>query len=136
MSEPITTTINRSVVIVRPKSAFIEWLGQVEQALGDELSRPNLEEEGTAYLIPDETINDAAQAVRYIEARWRDLFEHFLIGWVVEESLWPQKRSLKMFREWFECIYAGMVWDLDDKTPLEIEDWDDPDFEPEPSRLH
>lgn len=127
-------TINRSVVIVRPKKPFLEWLSSVEKALGGGLSEIDLTEEGAAFLIPDEDIIDAKEAQRYIESKWRDIFEQFLFDWLIDDTLWPKKRTLKMFREWFDLVYAPMAWDLV-KKPLEIDEWDDMDFEP-PSCLH
>lgn len=127
-------TINRSVVIVRPKKPFLDWLSSVEKALGGGLSEIDLTEEGAAFLIPDEDIIDAKEAQRYIESKWRDIFEQFLFDWLIDDTLWPKKRTLKMFREWFDLVYAPMAWDLV-KKPLEIDEWDDMDFEP-PSCLH
>ena len=40
------------------------------------------------------------------------------------ESLLPQNRTLKMFREWFDVHIYSMVWDLADE-PLLVEDWSD-----------
>ena len=122
-------TINRSVVIVRPKQPFLDWLTSVEKALGGRVSQIDLTEEGAAFLIPDEDIIDAKEARRYIEKKWREIFEQFLFDWFIEDTLWPKKRTLKMFREWFDFIYAPMAWDLV-KKPLEIDEWDDMDFEP------
>jgi hypothetical protein len=122
-------TINRSVVIVRPKRPFLDWLSSVEKALGGRVSQIDLTEEGAAFLIPDEDIIDAKEARRYIEKKWREIFEQFLFDWFIDDTLWPKKRTLKMFREWFDLIYAPMAWDLV-KKPLEINEWDDMDFEP------
>lgn len=122
-------TINRSVVIVRPKQPFLDWLSSVEKALGGRVSQIDLTEEGAAFLIPDEDIIDAKEARRYIEKKWREIFEQFLFDWFIDDTLWPKKRTLKMFREWFDLIYAPMAWDLV-KKPLEIDEWDDMDVEP------
>jgi len=127
-------TINRSVVIVRPNQPFVDWIASVQKKLGGDPLSIDLNEEGNAYLIPDESITGAVEAYRFIEKRWKDIFEQFLFEWVMEDSLWPQKRTLKMFREWFELIYAPMTWDLD-KGPLEIEEWDDMEFDAPPG-LH
>ena len=97
-------TINRSVVIVRPKQPFLDWLSSVEKALGGRVSQIDLTEEGTAFLIPDEDIIDAKEARRYIEKKWREIFEQFLFDWFIDDTLWPKKRTLKMFREWFDLI--------------------------------
>ena len=47
------------------------------------------------------------------------LFENELEGWYTDESLWPKKRDLKLFREWFnvECHTV-----IEDTVGLPIED--------------
>lgn len=82
-----------------------------------------VQEDTDVYLIPDESISGARQAFRYIEKHWKTLLEVLLVEWVVDPSLWPEKRTLKLFRELFEPIYCGMVWDLAPE-PLEIENWE------------
>lgn len=126
--------INRSVVIIRPKQPLLDWIASVDKKLEVASMSIDVTEEGNAFLIPDEDIIDAKEARRYIEKRWQQIFEQFLFEWVIEDSLWPQKRTLKIFREWFELIYAPMAWDLVD-APLEIEEWDVPDLEI-PTHLH
>ena len=76
---------------------------------------------------------DYAEAVRYIEKRWRQVFDHLLEEWILNEDLWPKPRSLKLFREWFDPIFCPIAWDLAG-TPLEIQDWD-ADLD-EPTWLH
>ena len=126
--------INRSVVIIRPKQPLLDWIASVDKKLEVASMSIDVTEEGNAFLIPDEDIIDAKEARRYIEKRWQQIFEQFLFEWVIEDSLWPQRRTLKMFRAWFELIYAPMAWDLVD-APLEIEEWDVPDLEI-PTHLH
>jgi hypothetical protein len=133
MSLPIRT-INRGVVIIRPKQPFLNWLSSVEKQLGQQPFSIDLTEEGNAFLIPDEDITDSKDAQRYIERRWKEIFEQFLYEWIIEDSLWPKKRTLKMFREWFEMIYAPMTWDFANQ-PLEIEEFVLDEFVP-PPHLH
>lgn len=52
------------------------------------------------------------------------LFEYVLISWIEDESVWPQKRTLKMFHEWFDIEYKSVVWDMGSES-LMIEDFDD-----------
>jgi len=128
MSHPIRT-INRSVVIIRPKQPFLDWLSLAEKKLGHETFPIDLNEEGIAFLIPDEHITNSKEAQTYIERHWEEIFEQFLFEWIIEDSLWPKKRTLKMFREWFEMIYAPMAWDLVEQ-PLEIEEIDVDEIDP------
>ncbi len=92
-------TINRSAFIVRPKQPFLYWLSTVEKALGGGLSKIDQNGEGAAFLIPDVDIIDAKEAGRFIESKWREIFEQFLFDWLIDDTLWPKKRTLKMFRE-------------------------------------
>jgi len=49
-------------------------------------------------------------------------------GYTVE-SWWPQKRTFKMFKDWFGVQYHSMVWDMAAKIPITYEDWESPDGE-------
>lgn len=63
-------------------------------------------------------------------------FEHILEAWILDESAWPQKRTLKMFREWFDVEYSSIVWDMGCE-PLGIDEWvDDEEDEIDRSVLH
>ena len=96
---------------------------KVSPEFGESLTLEEVQEDTDVYLIPDESITGAKEAIRYVEKHWKTLFEVLLEEWIVDASLWPEKRTLKIFREWFEPIYCGMVWDLA-RDPLVIEDWE------------
>jgi len=82
-----------------------------------------LNENGDIFLIPgEEVIESREDAVKWVEKRWSDFFEFELGKWIIDDQLWPQNRSLKLFREWFDIEYHSMVWDLGSK-PLATEDW-------------
>ena len=42
-------------------------------------------------------------------------FEQMLSDWYVDETLWPQKRSAKLFNEWVEIQFHSTIWDLVDE---------------------
>ena len=120
--------LNRSLVIIRHQQPFLDWLQAADPNPQSDLTLDQFESDGDAFLIPGEPkVNDQAQAVKWVEKRWKGIFKYLLNDWLSDESLWPQNRSLKMFRQWFTIEYRSMVWDLDEKTPLEIEDWGDDD---------
>lgn len=123
MAHPHQYSLNRSAVVMRPTQAVLDWLLKVDPAFGASLTLEEVQEDTDVYLIPDESITNAKQAYRYIEKHWKTLFEVLLEEWIVDPALWPQKRTLKLFREWFEPIYCGMVWDLAPE-PIEVEDWE------------
>lgn len=128
-------TINRSVVILRPKQPVLDWIRAVDPNHPTETDLTELQKDCDAFLIPDESIMDHEDAVRFIEKRWRQLFDHMLEEWILDESLWPNPRTLKLFRQWFEPIFCPMAWDLVG-TPLEIQDWDGDSEDEELAWLH
>lgn len=126
MSDIPRYTINRTLVVVRLEQPFLDWLTSVDPTSAD-LELGELNEDGDAFLIPgEEEMDDEDGVSKWIESRWEILFEHMLTDWIADEALWPQNRSLKMFRQWFSVERHSMVWDLCD-TPLEVEDWADED---------
>lgn len=124
-------TINRTVVLLAPKQPFLDWLNIVEPD-EEPLTLEDLREDNEVFLIPQ--YNDDSDSEKWIEARWSFLFEHMLMGWVDEEILWPQDRTLEMFREWFDIEIHTMAWDLSDE-PLIVEDWQDEEDDDEAGEI-
>lgn len=123
MQPDFKLTINRSMIVLQYRQPFLDWIRTVEPEFGATTTLDSLNEDGDAFLIPHEPVIDGKEdAVAWIEKRWKGFFEKKLADWYTDESLWPKKRTLKMFREWFAIEYRSMVWDLD-TTPLEYEDW-------------
>ena len=125
MAFEIRYTVNRGSITLQPKQPVIDWLNSVDALLdvkGGNVFDP-LDEHGDMFLIPnDEVIESRQDAVAWVEKRWRDFFEFELGQWIIDDTLWPQKLSLKLFREWFDIEYRSMVWDLGQKL-LKHEDW-------------
>ena len=118
-------TLNRTVVLLGPKQPFLDWLNNVDpddQALTVE----DLRDDNEVFLIPQ--FSDNSDSEKWVEKRWSFLFEHMLMGWIDDEALWPQDRTLEMFRDWFDIEIHTMAWDLSDE-PLFVEDWQDEDDE-------
>jgi hypothetical protein len=125
MAFEIRYTLNRASVILKPRQPVIDWLNSVDDLLDlpRRLAIDPLNEHGDIFLIPDsELVESREQAVAWIEKRWRDFFEFELNQWIIDDTLWPQKLTLKLFREWFDVEYRSMVWDLG-QEPLTHEDW-------------
>ena len=125
MSTAPRYTINRSIIILHYKQPFLDWLMGADPNPPTDMTLGDLGNDGDAFMIPgDNVVDGMPEAVKWVEKHWRMLFEHILEGWLVDESLWPQKRTLKMFREWFAIEYRSMVWDLVN-APIVIEDWEE-----------
>nr|BFD66495.1 hypothetical protein HAGR004_15170 [Bdellovibrio sp. HAGR004] len=117
-------SINRSVLIINLKQPYIEWTKTLPDRTDMEKESPPTVEElnadATSYLIPE--MLDDADFETYIEHSWELLFELQLSGWIMDEKLWPKKRTLKMFNEWFDLKCSSLVVDLWGKDPLEYAD--------------
>ena len=121
-------TLNRGMVLLRYRQPFLDWLHAADPNPRD-FTLDEINEDGEVFLIPNDTspvepVEMDEDAVRWVERRWRMFFEHILGDWLTDDSLWPQKRTLKMFREWFAVEYHSMVWDMVNE-PLAVEDWGD-----------
>lgn len=128
MSDYPRFTLNRGMVMLRYKQPFLDWANAADPN-PRAFTLEELNDDGEIFLIPSgeslvDPIESAEDAVMWVEKRWRMFFEHALGDWLTDESLWPQKRTLKMFREWFAVEYRSMVWDMVDE-PLAVEDWDE-----------
>ena len=80
-----------------------------------------LNDEPSSYLIPE--IFDEDELDLYLDRIWVLLFESLLAQWSTDESLWPKKRSKKMFSEWFDITLHSLVHDLWSKEKLGYSDY-------------
>lgn len=125
MTFDIRYTLNRGSVTLKPKKPVLDWLNSVDRSLGvkDSMKFDPLDEHGDTFLVPGEPVIDSRQdAVAWVEKNWKDFFEFELGQWILDDTLWPQNPTLKLFREWFDIEYRSMVWDLG-SDPLQLEDW-------------
>jgi hypothetical protein len=122
MQEDPRFTVNRGIVILLPKQPVLDWIMRVDPNPPD-ITLVELRSEPDSFLISQRGIETEQDAVRWVHRRWKMFFELFLFDWYTEESWWPQQRSLKMFKEWFDIQYSSLVWDLANE-PLAHDDWD------------
>lgn len=127
MSDSPRFTLNRTLVLLVPRQPFLDWLNEADPT-EDPLSAEDLRDDSNAFLIPQ--FNDAADSMKWIEKRWEMFFEHMLLEWLADESMWPENRTLEMFREWFDIETHTMVWDLAGAS-LQMEDWQEEDSDAE-----
>ena len=99
--------INRSAIILKPLQPFIDWVKKIYPE--DDLK----ENEVTTYLVTDE-IEDLQD---WLIKKFDKLFTFELQGWSTNKKQWPQKRTHKMFREWFKVDVSTLVFDME-KSPV------------------
>jgi hypothetical protein len=95
--------INRSAIILKYKSPTVQWINEADPYNADPgISRESVNEDRTVYLIMDEDADVPEALEEWIKMNYEALFENELEGWYTDESLWPKKRDLKLFRDWFD----------------------------------
>ena len=101
--------VERSVVIVRPRQPFADWVQSVdEEGLGFNLEEQRAEP--VAYLV--DNLDDHDQLDRVLRSCWQDIFEAELDGWLRDPDRWPANRTFKKFKDWFDCELVVSVTDL------------------------
>jgi hypothetical protein len=120
-------TINRHLIILMPKQPVLDWIMRVDPNPPN-LTLEQLRQEQDAFLVT-EALDGQDDAEKWVKRRWQMFFEGYLGEWYTVESWWPQKRTYKMFKDWFEVQYHSMVWDLAEREPISYEDWDSSDDE-------
>ena len=94
--------INRSSITLTAREPFIEWIAALD---------PNGhydQKAVTTYLVSEE-IQDLEL---WLKKKYDKLFILELEAWSTNKKAWPQKRSHKMFTEWFTSSTTELVYDL------------------------
>ena len=110
MTDFYPKTINRSLIVLLPKQPVLDWLLRVDPELSA-TTLAELRQECDGILVPDR-IEDFEDAQAWVHEHWKMFFEDYLADWYQDEEPWPKKRTLKMFKEWFEIQFTSMVWDF------------------------
>ena len=105
--------INRAVLIVKPKQPFLDWASST----GDPPYDPD---DAFAFLVRE--LPDSRMSDQLVKKHYREIFEQALDSWMTDISVWPERRDLKTFREWFDVEYHDALVDLED-GPLEAEEF-------------
>lgn len=103
--------LNRSVLFVQPRQAFLDWVKKDKQFR--RLTLEQLQAEGTAYLLP--AVFSSGVQQKFTSIYWREIFELELSAWTETKTEWPDARSLEMFQEWFEVRFSSLCLDLVDE---------------------
>ncbi len=106
-------SVNRTVVVIRPKQPFVDWLNSVPGENSDN-TLEDISTENTTFLIPEfDFVQDSLECVKEI---YSDIFRFELFGWYTDDELWPRNRTWEMFQEWFEIEINSEVFDLVDEA--------------------
>ena len=102
-------TPGSSAISITPKEVFWNWLRDADKDIADMGTYPS----STVYLIPEFMTDEPANA--YLKKNYKRIFENQLEGQINDPSLWPKKRTFKLFEEFFEVSLHPVVADLRDE---------------------
>lgn len=105
--------INRTALTVSIAKPYIDWAKSLPDA--DHIL-PVIGSEKTVFLV--DSIENDVQFERVLKKVYAQIFEYELNSWCLDQTLWPQDRSLAMFKDWFFVQYHTVVIDLLE-APLE-----------------
>ena len=100
--------VRRTALIVKPKRPFADWLNSIDPADGLETIIPYSD----VYLLP--VFEDSEHAVRWLKKNFDEIFCDQMNHWYIDEDIWVQNRTFKMFTQWFDYYIHTTVWDIVD----------------------
>ncbi len=109
--------LNRAVLILRYKQPFVDWINAADPTSTQELTLVDVNDDNTAYLIE---VEDEKEFERWLKENAEMLFEEELNGWYTDPSLWPQDRSLALFKKW--CTFELHTLVIDTGSSLLFDD--------------
>ena len=112
-------TINRAAAIIKPKQPYVDWANSFDDG-GPTLDLEEARQSPNAYLREEQDMPE--QLLKFVERHYRRIFEEKLDGWITDPDVWPKKRTLKVFKEWFDVEICEMVYDLG-KKHLAVDDY-------------
>ncbi|MFT7289316.1 MAG: hypothetical protein ACI87W_003446 [Halieaceae bacterium] len=108
--------LNRDLIVVRIKQPFVDWINETEPEAGKRgISLDAANEDSPAFLIHEYAGEDLDH---WLEQCYTLLFEEILEQWYIDPALWPENRTLSLFKAWCELEIHSMVLDVVDE-PLE-----------------
>ncbi len=103
-------SINRFAVVVHPLKPFMEWVNSpAVRGTDDLVPLDALQEDATVVLTPEMDTND--EALAWLKNYKAKLFEMELESWCTDRSTWPEKRTTRLFDQWFDLEVHSMVFD-------------------------
>ena len=107
--------IDRNGIAIRLKKPFFDWANYINAT-----SEPVYSHwEGTIYLI--RCRETAEELETWLNENYDLIFRNQLEEWETDEKMWPQKRDINLFKEWFDYQWHQMVYNLEE-TPLKVAD--------------
>jgi hypothetical protein len=115
--------VNRAALILKYKSPAISWINEADPNKEDPgITTDDVNVERTIYLISSADGDTEQTVERWVKRNYKALFEEELDGWYTDPELWPKKRTLKLFREWFDVECHTVLIDTVDGVIINDDD--------------
>ena len=98
--------INRYAIVIKPLQPFFDWINKIYPK--DPVNEVN---EANIYLV-DKNIKNVEQ---WLKKKFDMFFMFELDDWHTNKKEWPQKRTYKMFRQWFSVEVSTMIYDMESR---------------------
>ena len=110
--------LNRAVLIVRFSQPFVDWVNAADPTPTHTITLADVNDDSNAYLIE---VEDEKELEEWLALNGDILFEEVLNDWYTDPDLWPQDRSLVLFKKWCSFELHTVVLDTG-RSPLEDDD--------------
>lgn len=116
-------TINRFAVIVRPLQPYADWANSAPvRGTDDMVSLEELQDDALVVLTPEK--DTLEEALAWLKKYKPQIFEEELESWCTDRATWPEKRTARLFDQWFELEMHSMVYDAVDEPILSDQELD------------
>ena len=109
--------INRSLLVVRAKEPFLDWVNSLPDPA--DVTLEDLNNDRSAFLLPE--YEEDRRKDYLLRKYFKEIFEEELNSWWMDQDDWPSQRDLKTFKKWFEVEFHSIVFDLVDKPICVVE---------------
>jgi hypothetical protein len=103
----LITTVNRSLLILKAKAPFREWIATLPGK--SKITIRDINTGCKAYLIPE--FADDKQKDEILHLIHADIFVEKLFQYCIDDVKWPQNRTFALFNRWFEPEFYPVVED-------------------------
>ena len=107
--EPLTyyyEMVNRHAITAKPRQPLLTWINALYPDMSEDGS------ETTVYLV--NARNTSEDTEKWLKRNFNEIFENELNERHTDENDWPQKRTYKLFKEWFDTEIHTTVVDIED----------------------
>lgn len=107
-------SINRQVVIIKPKNLYVTWISSLPDMADESVTIESLQNDCTALLVPH--FDEEEELFKFIKNIYQQIFEKELWGWSTDKDLWPVDLNYSLFQNWFEIEVHSEVFDLGENS--------------------